>query len=761
MSNTTFTPESLLLISLPILSGYFKKLCRSYGVTWFVAPMIVLFVTLHASAQGPYCPGFNCTANDVQNPGYFIGNAAGVPIVAVVCTPGQPVNNVYLWLTFTVTAANRYDINVIGDILLDSVYNHTFNTCLGDYAGGTYTVLIEQIVWTCGAVMVVSNNLFSWDIQDDGIVPNTCTVCPQQSSKCHRLGNLAVQAPIVADFSFQSQCQQGQPYEVYTFTSQTSGGILPYSDFTWNFGAGSTPVPSTISGPSATGPFTVTYSSAGVRNVSLTATDNYGNVSTSTQTIDVQPAATASITSNFNPICTGGTATMTATMTSGTATTWLWQYNNAGTWTNVGSNQSTYVTPVLSVGSYTYRIIINQLSNCPATSTITINVIACLGSLTGKVIDTLNVGIQSVNVRLYVDNNFDGLPDPNLGSVKSVNSVSTGVFSMTSIIPGQYVIVQTQPIGYISMSDIDITNDMDSVVNINLNDNIIPATIEPQENDADNIFTEKKVDGIVSGYVFTDLDNDLIVDNGEGLEGVTITLYNDVDHNGIPVAGNIISTKQTSILGYYEFGNLPSEDYILVETEPVAYISAMDIDVSDDNDVVPNTNMTNDIIPFTITLAESDLGNYFTEIQGCGQMVTNANDNGPGSLRYVLDCAEPVDTIWFGPSLQNQTIHLNTSRIEINRNIYIYSNLTPRVKIQSDIPGAFLIDAGFTAEFKNIDFISGLSGYPGAAFENYGHLIFWEAMITRNALLLPNNPLIYNTGAAIMTLKGDIMIENQ
>lgn len=79
-----------------------------------------------------------------------------------------------------------------------------------------------------------------------------------------------------------------------------------------------------------------------------------------------------------------------------------------------------------------------------------------------------------------------------MGSVKSVNTVSSGVFSMTSVIPGQYVIVQTQPVGYVSKSDIDITNDMDSVVNINLNDNIIPASIEPQENDADNIFTEKK-----------------------------------------------------------------------------------------------------------------------------------------------------------------------------------------------------------------------------------------------------------------------------
>ncbi|MEO7906996.1 MAG: hypothetical protein ABIT06_08490 [Saprospiraceae bacterium] len=273
-----------------------------------------------------------------------------------------------MWLTFTVTATNRYDINVIGDILLDSVYNHSFNVCLGDYGSGTYTVLIEQVVWTCGAEMTVENNLFSWENQDDGNFPNTCTTCPQQSSKCHRFSTLIVQAPIVADFSTQTQCQPGQPYQVYTFTSQTSGGILPYSNFTWDFGYGSTPDPSIISGSNATGPYTVTYSSAGIRNVTLTVTDNNGNVSTSTQTIDVQAAPTASITSNYNPICTGGTAILTATMTGGTATTWQWQYNNAGIWINVGTSQSTYETPVLSVGSYTYRVIINQSTSCSTAS---------------------------------------------------------------------------------------------------------------------------------------------------------------------------------------------------------------------------------------------------------------------------------------------------------------------------------------------------------------------------------------------------------
>ncbi|MEP6646617.1 MAG: SdrD B-like domain-containing protein [Saprospiraceae bacterium] len=403
-----------------------------------------------------------------------------------------------------------------------------------------------------------------------------------------------------------------------------------------------------------------------------------------------------------------------------------------------------YNVKYTSLGTKAVKLIV--ISNAPGatcgdTNTLSFPIAACLGSVTGLVKDTIGPGIGSVNVKLYPDNNLDGLPDPNVPFAKSVNTVGSGIFSMASITPGHYVLLELQPPGYVSINDYDLSNDLDSFPNVNKFDNLIPVTVEASENDANNIFVEKKVNGVISGYVFTDLNNDLIVENGEGILGVTITLYIDVNHNGIPVAGNIIATAQTSIIGFYEFGEIPVGDYILQESQPVGYMSSMDIDISDDNDVVANTNMTDDIIPVTLILGESDQDNFFTEIQTCGNMVTNTNDNGPGSLRYVLDCAENDSTIIFSPTLANQTIHLNSSRIEITKNIHILSGDSPRVKIQSDISGAFLIDAGFTAEIKNIDIISGLSGFPGAAFENNGQLILWDMTIGRNPFLLPNNYL--------------------
>jgi len=62
-------------------------------------------------------------------------------------------------------------------------------------------------------------------------------------------------------------------------------------------------------------------------------------------------------------------------------------------------------------------------------------------------------------------------------------------------------------------------------------------------------------------------------------------------------------------------------------------------------------------------------------------------------------------------------------------------------------------------EFKNLNFTSGLSGQPGAAFESYGNLILWDSKIFKNSFLPPGNYLIYTGPPGIMTAKGNIQIE--
>ena len=314
-----------------------------------------------ARAQGPYCTGFNCTANDVQNPSYFLGNASGTPITAISCTPPEDVTGVYLWIQFQVTATNRYDINVIGDVYIEGGYDHTFDICLGDYNSGTYTVMLEPIVWPCGAEMTVENTLFAWEVNDDG-PGNTCATCPQQSSKCHRFTSLTIATPLVADFSNTFACVTGQNNQVYTFTNQSSGGVAPYT-YSWNFGTGATPATA-----STVGPHTVTYSSTGVKTISLTVTDNIGTTSVRSYDINVLTATGISISINDASICAGGTALLTAVVTGGSVSVYQWQQLIASVWTNVGTNQNTYTTPALAAGTYTYRVIGDPGTSCAAVS---------------------------------------------------------------------------------------------------------------------------------------------------------------------------------------------------------------------------------------------------------------------------------------------------------------------------------------------------------------------------------------------------------
>ena len=216
----------------------------------------------------------------------------------------------------------------------------------------------------------------------------------------------------------------------------------------------------------------------------------------------------------------------------------------------------------------------------------------------------------------------------------------------------------------------------------------------------------------------------------------------------------------TSSIGYYSLINVVPGNYVIIETQPAGFNNVSDFDATNDSDVVPNTNTTNDTIPVTVANGETDANNYFIEVSGCTNVVTNINDSGPGSLRYVIDCAQPEDTITFHSSLWNQVIHLNSGSITINKNLFIHSDiLSPRIMIYSDVPGAFIITSGDTVEMKNIEITSGLGGVPGAGIENYGNLILWDVCVFKNPLLPPADYLIYNTSSGEITIKGSCHFE--
>jgi hypothetical protein len=145
----------------------------------------------------------------------------------------------------------------------------------------------------------------------------------------------------------------------------------------------------------------------------------------------------------------------------------------------------------------------------------------------------------------------------------------------------------------------------------------------------------------------------------------------------------------------------------------------------------------------------------------CTLIVTNTLDSGPGSLRDIIECADPGDTIIFDNALAGMTINITSTRIQINKNLTILSTLAPRVTIGSQIPGLFYIPINVMVEFRQLDMVSGstIAGNMGAAIENTGGLKLHNVNIFRNPILPPGQYLVRNTPTSTLLLSGSCFFE--
>lgn len=242
---------------------------------------------------------------------------------------------------------------------------------------------------------------------------------------------------------------------------------------------------------------------------------------------------------------------------------------------------------------------------------------------------TGDVGLAGVHLTLYTDPNGDGDPsdgapvdNPNLAGTQDyvVTTNGSGVYTFTNVAPGSYVIVQTQPAGYLSVSDGDTTTPGDDAANASPTDNRIPVSVVSGETDDGNNFVEVQA-ATISGAVLADTDNNGTGD--VGVPGVQLTLYTDPNGDGNPADGapvddpNLAGTQNyvvtTNGAGAYAFTNLYPGSYVIVETQPSGYNTISDGDTTDPGDDAPNTSLTDDQIPAAVTPGEIDDGNNFIE----------------------------------------------------------------------------------------------------------------------------------------------------
>jgi hypothetical protein len=159
--------------------------------------------------------------------------------------------------------------------------------------------------------------------------------------------------------------------------------------------------------------YNVPTSSAGTLDYRLLVTDvvyGCGTPVSNTVNVTVQPQATVTIAVNNNPVCIGGTSTITSTVTNGSGSfTYQWQSSPNGTngWTNIvsGGNGPNYNVPTTTAGTTYYRIMVTDAAN----------------GCNDPVSDPLEITINNQpTVSIAVDN-----PDLCIGGIFTVTSTIT------------------------------------------------------------------------------------------------------------------------------------------------------------------------------------------------------------------------------------------------------------------------------------------------------------------------------------------------
>lgn len=159
---------------------------------------------------------------------------------------------------------------------------------------------------------------------------------------------------------------------------------------------------------------------------------------------------------------------------------------------------------------------------------------------------------------------------------------------------------------------------------------------------------EDYVLGSIGNYAWADINDDGIQNegNGSGLNDVQINLLDEsnnpiLDENNIAITATTKNHPQLGHPGYYEFPGLPPGDYIIEAVAPATYTFT-------DQDMGGDDNLDSDVDVITgkssVITVSTGIVNQTIDIgflpSGCTTTVTSTNDNGPGSLRDAMLCAD-------------------------------------------------------------------------------------------------------------------------
>lgn len=203
--------------------------------------------------------------------------------------------------------------------------------------------------------------------------------------------------------------------------------------------------------------------------------------------------------------------------------------------------------------------------------------------------DPEELGIPGVTVRLYVDVNADGELDAEDTLLASTVTGSDGTYTFSGLDAGDYVVAVDEggiPAGFAQSGDPDESG--------------VCVVCDAQHgfhSAGTGIYDlfgyAPQGSSRIGDFVFYDNNGNGLLDPGEeGIDGVAVRLYLDVNGDGDPDdAGDVLLAQTTTVGGYYRFANLPApptgQSYIVKVTPPQEGAVTLAQTADPDRDGVP------------------------------------------------------------------------------------------------------------------------------------------------------------------------------
>jgi uncharacterized repeat protein (TIGR01451 family) len=140
-------------------------------------------------------------------------------------------------------------------------------------------------------------------------------------------------------------------------------------------------------------------------------------------------------------------------------------------------------------------------------------------------------------------------------AVATTTTMAGGKYLFENVLPGDYVIVQTDLAGWLSTADTDVDND-----------NRIAVSLSSGGQETGNDFLDY-THAVISGSVRVDVNGNgrVDVEDAAGLAGVTVRLLDAGEQE--------VGTTTTAVDGSFVFADLAPGSYTVVESDPAGYVS--------------------------------------------------------------------------------------------------------------------------------------------------------------------------------------------